>query len=414
MIYDLIIIGAGAAGLFAGATLPARIDGLILEKGSIPGRKLLMSGGGQCNFTHGGSIKDFITHYGKQGGQIRPVLYRFNNQAVIDFFEEQGVASVEREDGKVFPKSLRAQDVIDALTARCVRNGLKFGFSSSVTGISAVSLPIYSVHCGDKNYRTRKLIIATGGCSYPTTGSDGRMFSVLEDLGIRIEPPRPALVPIYVRDYPYSELPGISFDKARITLWDRENRKIAENTDALLLTHECFSGPAILNCSRYASAESEMAIDYFPEKTADSITKELTGLSAGNPKQLMTVLYEYFNPDQTRSPAAVPKRFLETICRRAGMDPARKSSQVSGAALKSIVRLLTDDRHSISRLAGYETAMVTAGGIALSEVNLKTMEAKNFPGLYFAGEALDVDGDTGGYNLQFAFSSGHLAAQSCT
>ena len=372
-----------------------------------------MSGGGQCNFTHGGSIKDFITHYGKQGGRIRPVLYRFNNQAVIDFFKEQGVTAFEREDGKVFPRSMQARDIVSTLAVCCLQNGLKFVFSSPVTEItrSIAESPIYDVHCGAEKYQTRKLIIAAGGCSYPTTGSDGRMFSVIGNLGVGIEPVRPALVPIFVREYPYADLTGISFEKARITLLDQENKKIAENTDALLLTQDCFSGPVILNCSRYASAGNEISIDYFPSKMADVIVRELTGQISGNPKQLLTVLYEYFNADPTKSPAVMPKRFLETICLRAETDPTRKSSQVSAATLKSIVRSLTDDRHSISRLAGYETAMVTAGGVALSEVDLKTMEANKYPGLYFAGETLDVDGDTGGYNLQFAFSSGWLAAQ---
>ncbi len=408
MIYDLIIIGAGAAGLFAGASLPSPVNGLILEKGGAPGKKLLMSGAGQCNLTHGGSIKDFVTHYGANGGKIRSVLYQFNNQAVINFFEAQGLPLFEREDGKVFPKSLRARDVLDVLSRRCSDNGLRFVYNAEAIDIVDAS-SIYAIRCNGEIYQTKKLIVASGGCSYPTTGSDGKFFSVLADLGIKINAPRPALVPIYVRDYPYRELAGIAFSCAKISIYD--NKKITENTDALLLTHDCFSGPSVLNISRYAVAGNDISINYFPSKSAEVISKELPKLLQGNQKQLLTVLYEYFNEDSTKSPAEMPKRFLEAICLRAGANPAQKSSQTSGSVLKTIIRLLTDDRHSISRLAGYETAMVTSGGVPLDEVNIKTLESKRFPNLYIVGEALDIDGDTGGYNLQFAFSSGYLAAQ---
>ena len=430
MLYDLIIVGAGAAGLFAGASLPTPVNGLILEKGSRVGRKLLMTGGGQCNLTHAGSIKDFPAHYGKAGSRIRTILYRFSNEAVMDFFTAKGVPVTEREDGKVFPESLMARDVAEVLVRSCKENGLKFICDSAVTAVTIEKgtqdadafethvSPVYAVCCSEQKYRTRKLIIATGGCSYPTTGSTGSFFPVLEGLGFEMDSLRPALVPIYPQNYPYRELAGIAFAEARISILSSEasaggSRKIAETTDALLLTHDCFSGPAILNSSRYASVGNEISIHYFPSKTAELILKELKTVLPGNPKTLRTVLYEYFNEEPAKSPADMPKRFLEVICSRAGADPTQKASQTTGSAMKSIVRLLTDDRHCIKAIGDFNVAMVTAGGISLSEADLKTMEAKKHPNLYFAGEALAVDGDTGGYNLQFAFSSGYLAAQQC-
>ncbi|MDD3350642.1 MAG: aminoacetone oxidase family FAD-binding enzyme, partial [Eubacteriales bacterium] len=391
MIYDLIIIGAGAAGLFAGASVPSAVNGLILEKKAAPGRKLLMSGGGQCNLTHGGSIKDFISHYGQKGNKIRSVLYQFNNDAVKAFFEREGVPLFEREDGKVFPKSLEAKTVVDTLVKSCKDKGINIIYNSEAVEISIKS-SIYTVRCEAATYQAKKLVIATGGSSYPTTGSDGSFFSILANLGIEIEELKPALVPIYVRDYPYRDLAGIAFPHAKISVHDK--KVIAENTDALLLTHDCFSGPAVLNLSRYAVAGNDLCINCFPSKSADLMVKELTKLLQGNQKQLLTLLYEYFNEDSTKSPAEMPKRFLEAICLRAGANPAQKSSQTSGTVLKKIAELLTCDRHSISRLGGYETAMVTCGGVALDEVNIKTLESKKYPNLYFAGESLDVDGDT--------------------
>jgi len=403
MIYDLIIIGAGAAGLFAGASLPSPLTGLIIDKKALPGRKLLLTGSGQCNLTHGGSIKDFIPHYGKNGSAIRSILYHFNNRSVIDFFERKGIPLFEREDEKVFPKSLKAQDVLNVLVESCIENGLQFHYSSAVEQITYHG--IYTVQCSDRSYEAKRLIIATGGCSYPATGSDGSFFSVLKEMGIEISALSPALVPVFVTQYPYQSLAGISFQRAWVTI------NSSQNQDALLLTHTGFSGPAVLNLSRYAHPGDRIAINYYPVKLEETINKELYQAMMGNSRQFLTVLYEYFNGDLEGSPAEIPKRFLEVICRRAGIDASVKASRISPSQLKSIVRLLVHDDYQIQRLGGFESAMVTSGGVALSEINTKTMESKKYPKLFFAGEVLDVDGDTGGYNLQFAFSSGLLAAR---
>lgn len=405
MIYDLIIIGAGAAGLFAGASLPSAVSGLILERNAAPGRKLLMTGAGQCNLTHGGSIKDFIAHYGKNGAKIRSALYRCNNLATAGFFEQRGVPLTEREDGKIFPASLNAQDILNVLTDCCRKNGLQFQFSTAVDRITFLQ-DVYTVHCGARAYQAAKLIIATGGCSYPVTGSDGSFFNVLREMGIDIAPLTPALVPVFAEQYPFESLSGISFQDAEVSVNSTKNR------DAVLLTHTGFSGPAVLNLSRYARPGDTVVFNYYPAKPEEIIFKELSRLITGNGKQLLTVLYEYFNRDASGSSSEMPKRFLETVCRRAGSDAAEKASRIFPALLKSVVGLIVRDEYRIRKLGGYESAMVTAGGVALTEIDLKTMESKKYPGLYFVGEVLDVDGDTGGYNLQFAFSSGYLAAGS--
>lgn len=430
MIYDVIIIGAGAAGLFAGASLPAPLRGLIIEKAPSPGKKLLMSGAGQCNLTHGGSMKDFIAHYGEKGSSIRSILYQFNNLSVMDFFESQGLPLFQREDGKVFPKSLRAKDVLDILVACCKSKGLDFLYSSPVRDIvyatdTCSTGKTYRVQCDGGCYEARKLIIATGGRSYPTTGSDGSFFSILKKLGIEIQPTKPALVPVFVESYPYQSLSGISFPKASITILPKEKEKGSSSgkqknrshTDALLLTHTAFSGPAALNLSRYLSPGERISISYDGERTYERTLEELATALRESSKQLLTALYGYLNPQtqensESKDAILFPKRFLEVLCQRCNLDPAMKAAPLSKKDLQALVWALTRDIYTISGLGGYNTAMVTAGGVSLAEINIKTMEAKKNPGLFFAGEVLDVDGDTGGYNLQFAFSSGYLAAQS--
>ena len=409
MIYNVIIIGAGAAGLFAGASFSKPVDGLFLNKGKIPGQKILMSGGGKCNLTHSGDIKDFIEAYGENGRRIRTILYRFNNHAVMSFFERRGIELIEREDGKIFPKSLAAEDIRNALINSCVGNGFEIKNESPVTVVFRDEKSnMYTVCCGTVSYKAKKLLIATGGCSYPGTGSDGSFFSVLKDMDFAIVEPRPALTPVYVENYPYKDLAGISFRDAIVSIY--EGRKIVEGKGDLLFAHAFFSGPVVMDASKHAQKGREIRINYVPEITAHALVSELSLLIQGNAKTLISVLYSYLNPDSA-SAAVVPKRFLECVCDRCGVPPMEKASHIAVRQLKSIVQLLTADTYKISHAGDYRLAMVTAGGVSLDEANTKTLEAKKYPGLYFAGEVLDVSGKTGGYNLQFAFSSGYLAAR---
>jgi predicted Rossmann fold flavoprotein len=417
MIYDVIIVGAGAAGLFAGASFPAAVKGLVLEKTSSPGNKLLLSGNGQCNLTNGGSIKDFTGHYGANGRKIRYALYKCNNQYVRHFFENAGVKLVERQDGKVFPTSMNAKEILDTLVYKAENNGFKFLYNTPVDRISqnqdetSKGFKTFTVFCSKDSYKCKKLIIATGGCSYPATGSDGSFFDVIHSMNIDIVATAPSLVPIHVHNYPFESLSGISFADAKVALFiveknkesgrKPERTKIAELQGDLLLTHRNFSGPAIINISRYASVDYQLQITYYTSKDAKTILTGLKNRLPGNQQQILTFLYEYLE---------LPKRFLEAICSRAKIDPCEKASQISERGLKAIIGLITGDTYKISGLGGYNIAMCTSGGVSLEEINLRSMESEKYPGLFFAGEVLDIDGDTGGYNLQFAFSSAYLCA----
>ncbi|MEI8215706.1 MAG: NAD(P)/FAD-dependent oxidoreductase [Eubacteriales bacterium] len=419
MIYDVVIIGAGAAGLFCGANYPKQVKGLILEAKSTPANKLLLSGLGQCNITNSGNIKDFVNHYGDNGKRIRSILYKFNNLALIDFFENNGLKTITRDDGKVFPLSFKSADIVHLLLEKTVQNGFHIECDSKVTSIDY----IHSKNQNDKlfnivtskktSYKARKLIITSGGCSYPQTGSDGSMFELLKNIGVEIIPTKPALVPIHVHQYPFESLSGISFPNARVSLINVEKAKgldkrsqktvISELEGDLLLTHRNFSGPSIINISRYANADQLLQISYYTSKDPKTILTGLKNRIPGNPQQVITFLYEYLS---------LPKRFLEIMCERAKVNPTEKISSLPDRQLKNIVTLITSDSYKISGLGGYNIAMATVGGVSLDEINPKTLESIKFPGLYFAGEILDVDGDTGGYNMQFAFSSGYVCANS--
>lgn len=414
MIYDCIIVGAGAGGLFAGASFQTtrRPAGLILEKTGRPATKLLMSGGGQCNITHAGSIKEFIDRYGKKGGKIRSCLYRHNNLELIRFLEENGIPTVTQEDGRVFPASRKAQDIRDLLLDKCRENGFEIACHQEVTGIRRIpaegSQPVsdnpdcqapgasrthdacWELTTAQTTFRAKTVILATGGCSYPNTGSDGSLFSVLQqDLKLCITPLQPALTPLRVQNYPYRELSGISFADCRVTIL-RAQKKIAEEHGGLLFTHRDFSGPAILNSSNYAQPGDTLVIRYLDisREEATAVLQKATEKKRG---ELPAILAETFQ---------LPRRFCQLLTARIGN------------STKALAATLTGEQFTITSLSGFEKAMTTSGGIDLAEMDLKTMEIRKHPGLFACGEMLDIDGSTGGYNLQFAWSSARTAVES--
>lgn len=393
MLYDCIIIGAGAAGLYCSAAFDRPVKGLILEKTQRPGTKLLMSGGGQCNVTHGGSIKDFIPCYGKNGGKIRSCLYKYNNQQLVEFLEKGGVETITREDGKVFPKSMNARDILNLLLAKSQRNGFSIQYERPVTSINRTAEGLWQVAAAEENYLCRNLVIATGGCSYPTTGSDGSIFPVLvRDLEIDITPLRPALTPIKVDAYPYGELSGISFTGVHLSIW-RKDKKISEATGDLLFTHENFSGPLILNISKDITKGDKIMLNYlYPCDKTIALERINNAVNTSN-LSLQNILSKELH---------LPKSFLQIVTRE------------TGTKLKSIASRLTADTFIVGNVEGYHKAMITNGGISLAEIDPKTMVLKKYPHLYAIGEVLDIDGWTGGYNLQFAYSSARTASSNIT
>lgn len=383
MHYDHIIIGAGAAGLFCGAGFPQKVNGLILEKTKRIGTKLLMSGNGQCNITHDGSIKDFIPCYGKNGGRVRNCLYQYHNGHLRDFLQNNGVKTFVRDDGKVFPVSLDAKEIRDMLLEKCKQNGFALKLECEVTGLS-FQQGRWLVQTNSGEYAAKSVILATGGCSYPTTGSDGSIFSVLSrDLGVEIVQPKPALSPLKVKEYPFTELAGISFANAEASIYHNEKRT-AVNSGGLLFTHHDFSGPAIMNISKYGENGDILKLNYLAPRTYEEVLSILKNNLAGSKEHTANVLAKTFT---------LPKRFARIMADRFGNSP------------KELAKGLTADSFSITSIGNFRQAMATAGGISLSEVNTKTMEFKKHPGLFVIGEAMDIDGITGGYNLQFAYAS---------
>jgi len=398
---DLIAIGAGPAGLFC-AVSAAGGGGkvLVLEKKGSPGRKLLISGSGRCNITHDGDIRDFLDHYGGAGRFLRPALLGFTNRDLIAFFEDRGLFMVRLEGGKVFPETQRSRDVLDVLLAECEARKVEISNGKTVTSIEKSGEGFF-VACGDEIHRSRFLVIATGGRSYPATGSSGDGHSLAESLGHTIVEVGPALAPVRIRDYPFADLAGISLPGARVSIF--RGRKVKEEAGDVLFTHDGLSGPGILDLSRYIRAGDGLRVSFAGERRREEIDDWLLERSQKDgARNLRSVLPEL------EIPARLASRVLELL---------DIPQDLKCASMIRKMRIDLSDHLSgfpfvVEAVGGFDLAMATRGGVALSEVYPKSMESRLVSGLYFAGEVLDVDGDSGGYNLQAAFSTGALAGRS--
>ena len=358
--YDAIIVGAGSAGLMCAVNLKVK-HGLIIEKGSKPGRKLLLSGGGRCNITHGGSIKDFTFCYGDNGGKIRTCLYKHSNLSMMDFFHDNGLELICDEKGLVYPASMNAEDVLNLLLRKASENAWTIVTDCEISDLTEL------LDLSDN------IIIACGGITYPASGSDGSLYPALRKIpSLEFIEPRSALAPIRVVDYPYGELSGISVSDVELCIGTGKNSH--KQKGDILLTHKNLSGPAVLNISRYAESGEQIRINWLPGSSDPLGDAE----------------------------SRLPKRLYRLIAKRAMTDKGFIST-------KKLESLLTADTFTIE--ACEPNGMVTKGGIALSCVDVKTMELKAHPGIYAIGEVLDVDGNTGGYNLQFCWSSACTAAE---
>lgn len=402
MKYDVVIIGAGPAGLFSALSLNNK-KVLLIEKNKNPGKKLLISGAGQCNYTNNSSIEVFLRMYGENGRLLKTALYNFNNKELISFFKEKGLESLIREDGKVFPITLNSSDILNVLVKSCREKGVEIIYDEAAEKASYDDIKnLFLIKTVKSTYTGINLIIAAGGISYPNTGSTGDGYKLAESFGHTIVKPREALTPVYVEDYNFKDLSGISFENINVSLW-RNNKKINEFTGDFLFTHVNISGPVILNNSRYFEKGDILKINFTAYKNSEEFKRYFNDLIIRSGKlNVKSILKEL----------KLPKRLIEKIMELSQVKEETTCSQLEKNKRKKLIELLSSFPFRIERLGGFNIAMVTRGGVSADEVNFKTMESKIKSRLYFAGEVIDYDGDTGGFNIQAAFSTGKLAADS--
>lgn len=400
MKFDLIVIGAGPGGLMAAIhCASAGLKVMVLEKNDQPGKKLLATGGGQCNLTHDMSLDAFSTRYYDKARYARKVLYRFPPETLRSYFESLGVALEVTPQGKVFPRSKKASEVLEALLkALKAHHGV-------IVGKSAVEKVLqtpdgFVVSTASESYECRTVLIATGGKSYPSLGTSGDGYALAESLGHTIEPLRPALAPVKVTETTLSDLAGISIPGAWISQW-RGGRKVKDYQGDLLFTHEGLSGPVILNNSRNFLPGDAIRLNIARYTEEESFIKGLMAHLNAYGKYTIRKTLDYYD---------VPRRVMDKVLEVAEIPLDIKCAELTKGHRSALVKALTALTVNVKEVGGYEDAMVTAGGVATTEVTPGTMESRIVPGLFFAGEVMDVDGVTGGFNLQFAFSSGYAAA----
>jgi hypothetical protein len=410
-----LVVGAGPAGLFLAARLAREIGGgvILLERGPRPGRKLLASGSGQCNITHAGPIADFLGKYcgggrAPSGGRLaaerflKHPLYAFTNAELGAWFLERGLAFEEEEGGKIFPASRRASDVLGLLLAECSSLGVELCADSRVVAARAAGGDFELELEGGAGIvlRAPLLALATGGMSYPGTGSSGDGYRLAASFGHGIVEPRPALSPVSVRDFALARLAGVGFSDLPFALRRAGARPLRARGD-VLITHEGFSGPGILDASRSMSPGDELELD-FSRSGYEGFREAFMRQASGWPRSLTK---------NALAEAGIPKRMAELFCELASVRADETCASLRRESREALLRMATAYSARIDSLGGFDKAMVTAGGVALDEVYPAAMESRLVPGLFFAGEILDYDGDTGGYNLQAAFSTGAAAAR---
>lgn len=398
--YDVAVIGGGPAGLFCAihaAEPGSRV--VLFEKNEQPGKKLLLSGTGQCNITHAGEIRDFLARYGDHGKFLKPALMGFSNKDLIRFFSDRGLEMETEKNGKVFPTSRSAADVLTLLLRACRERGVEMRCGEMVRGVEKPP-DGFLITTQTSAYPARAVVITTGGASYPKTGSSGDGVRLAAALGQPVTALAPALTPVTVRNYPFADLAGISFEDIPFTLW-HDGKKTGSFSGDILFTHTGFSGPGILDASRFFNEGDVLRLSFTGKVSRESFDRELSGILHSQGTRLVRT---------AMTGPGLPERLLRKILSLSGVPDNLTCAHLTAVQRKEIVTRCTEFPFVIDRLGDFTIAMATRGGIALENVNQKTMESKLVPGLFFAGEVLDIDGDTGGYNLQAAFSTGYAAA----
>lgn len=398
--FDLIVIGAGPAGLMCAAfAAKAGLSVCILEKNPRAGMKLLLSGSGQCNLTRSGDIRDFFSHYGKGDRFVRSCLLNFTNRQLRVFFQNLGVETEDRGDGKVFPVSRRSHDILEALQNFCRKKSVSIRYKSAA--LSLEKSDTFRVRTSSETFLSYFVLVTTGGLSYPTTGSTGDGYKMAVKLGHHPLSPYPVLTPVAVHSYPFSSCSGISFSAGMEIFHDGKKR--GEHRGDLLLTHKGFSGPLILNNSRDIEKGDILKVSFPEDQNREALQKALLDESSSAGKKSLKKFL---------TARGLPDRFVRILMGLCGISEETLLSQLSKKKRVLLLDNLFGYAAEVKSKDGFNKAMATGGGIPRNEVHGKTMGSTLVKGLYFAGEILDIDGDTGGYNLQFAFSSGKLAADS--
>lgn len=398
--FDVAVIGGGPAGMMA-ATQSAR-NGLrvvLLEKNRQLGKKLLLTGGGRCNLTNAEfDLKKLVANY-HNGEFLFHAFSLFSPKNTIEFFNKLGVKTKIEAGNRVFPASDDVGEVLEALKKELEKLGVEILYNSEVKDIVFKNNHLTSIAIQNVrpltlyNIEAKKFVLATGGKSYSKTGSDGFGYKLAEKLGHTVIAPSPALVPIKLQEKWAKDLQGISL----------KNVKINGQAGEILFTHFGITGPTVLNMSGEITAGEKIKLDLFPDLNQQEVLKSFEEILQKYPRQIIkNILAEFF-----------PIKFAEIFLDILKIDSGKIANNLSKIEKTLIVKNLKNFEMTAEDVLGWDSAMVTRGGISLKEINHKTMQSKIVKNLFFAGEIIDIDGKTGGFNLQLCWTTGFVAGNSC-
>ncbi len=399
----IAVIGAGAAGLVAAAAAAKKADTvLLLEKNREAGKKLAVTGKGRCNITNAADIENFINQYPRNGKFLYSALYAFTNEDIIRLIEENGVRTKVERGGRVFPESDRAADVVAALKRAALKNNVIIK-NRTVQSLIINDGAVLGVKTDKGNITADKVIVCTGGKSYPGTGSTGDGYRFARHAGHTVIEPKPSLIPVITKEKWVGDAKGLSLKNIRLTAYNSDNKKVYSDFGEMLFTHFGISGPLVLSMSAYLEnigrEEYRIEIDLKP-----ALSNELLR------SRLIRDFEKYKNRRLINSlDDLLPKALIPVIVSLSGIEPRKRVNTITRSERDEICVILKHVPLTAIGVRPIEEAIVTSGGVKVSEINPYTMASKLVHGLYFAGEVIDVDGYTGGYNLQAAFSTGYLA-----
>jgi predicted Rossmann fold flavoprotein len=404
----IIVVGGGAAGMMAAATARERgAEVTLLEKNKLLGKKMMITGKGRCNITNAGSIDDIIKNIPGNGQFLYSSLNLFSNQDVIDFFHRLGVPTKVERGGRVFPQSDRALDVVEAFRHYLQKIGVKIYYEVKVEELIISPEKIKGViTAGERTFPGDAVIVATGGASYPGTGSTGDGYAMARKAGHHVTTLKPSLVPLETLEPWVKELQGLSLKNVRVKVVAGE-KILSSEFGEMLFTHFGISGPIILSLSKPIAEylkisdnqQVQVSIDLKPALTIEQLDLRI---QRDFQKYARKYLANAFSD-------LLPKSLIPVFLKILPIPKEKFVHQITKEERRQIVKLLKNFTLTVTKTRPLAEAIVTAGGVNLKEINPKTMESKIVKGLYFAGEILDIDGFTGGYNLQAAFSTGYAA-----
>lgn len=394
----VIVVGGGPAGIMAALSAAKNNEVTLIERNKEIGMKLRLTGGGRCNITNNRDIEEFFDKIVNNKKFLYSALYTFSNYSLLEYFSNNGLEYKVELDEKVYTKSDKADEVIDLLRNDLEKNKVRVRYNTLVNDLIIEEGTIKGVitSYGEKILGD-KVIITTGGKSFPHTGSDGSMYSVLEKYGHTITPIRAALIPLVIKEDFVKKLQGVAMKDVIVSA--KIKKKKVEKFGDMLFTHFGISGPAVLKLSSYVNkaledGEVEINLDFLKDKSKDEISQ----LIRSNPNK--TVL--------NNIKGILPQNFLKVVFELLGLTEV-KASDLKKEDENKIIECIKEMKLTARETLTIKAAQVTSGGVKVKEINASTMESKIISNLYFAGEVIDIDAETGGYNLQMAFSTGYLA-----